>query len=66
MVVSDCPSISMKPGATTIPCASIVRLAEALDRNPIAAMRPSRIATSPEYQGEPAPSTMRPLRIMRS
>ena len=29
MVGSDCPSMSMKPGATTIPCASIVRLAAA-------------------------------------
>src|SRR4051794_17648914 len=32
----------------------------------MAAMRPSRMATSPETQGEPVPSIRRPLRITRS
>ena len=42
------------------------RLACAAPRVPIAAMRPSRIPMSAEYQGEPVPSMMCPLRIIRS
>src|SRR5262245_56455207 len=53
--------MSMKPGATTWQCASIVRSREAVARVPIAAMRPSRMPTSPEYHGDPVPSTMWPL-----
>src|SRR5579863_5061178 len=66
MVNSDWPSMSMKPGATTIPCASIVFFADAPARFPIAAMRPSRMPTSPEYHGEPVPSMMWPWRMTTS
>ncbi len=66
IVSSDCPSMSMNPGATTFPWASIVRFAAALPRSPIAAIRPSRIPTSPEYHGEPVPSTMCPWVITTS
>ena len=51
MVDSDWPSMSMKPGVTTSPCASIVRLADAPVRFPIAAILPSRMPTSPVCQG---------------
>src|SRR5579863_10039189 len=61
MVISDCPSMSMKPGATTLPAASIVRRRVASERLPMATILPSRIPTSPEYQGEPVPSMMCPL-----
>src|SRR5437870_9873746 len=53
--------MSMKPGATTSPLASIVRLRGASARLPMATIRPSRIPMSPEYQGEPVPSTICPL-----
>ena len=43
------------------PAASIVRLRAAPKRLPMAAIRPSRMPTSPEYQGEPVPSTMWPF-----
>jgi len=62
IVISDCPSISINPGATTFPPASIVRLRGAADRFPIAAILPSRIPTSPEYHGDSVPSMMCPLR----
>src|SRR5579871_6184188 len=55
----------MKPGATTIPCASIVRVAGPLTR-PTPAIRPSRTATAPFIDGPPVPSTMRALTIRRS
>src|SRR4051812_39876435 len=58
--------MSMNPGATTLPATSIRRLACAPERLPIAAIRPSRMPTSPEYQGEPVPSTMRPCSRTRS
>jgi hypothetical protein len=51
----------MNPGATTSPCASIVRALAASRRLPMAAILPSRIPTSPEYHGEPVPSMMWPL-----
>jgi len=35
-------------------------------RSPIAAIRPSRIPTSPAYQGDPVPSTMCPCAITTS
>src|SRR5207253_7627136 len=47
--------------ATTSPLASIVRLRGASARLPMATIRPSRIPMSPEYQGEPVPSTICPL-----
>src|ERR1700688_2911750 len=66
MESSDWPSMSMKPGATTLPAASIVRLRGEALRLPMAATFPSRIPRSPEYQGEPAPSMMWPLVMTRS
>src|SRR5712691_3260384 len=60
------PIMSMKPGATTLAAASIVRLRGAALRLPMAAIFPSRIPTSPEYQGEPVPSMMWPLMMTRS
>ena len=62
MVSSDWPSMSMNPGATTLPATSIRRAAAAPARWPIAAIRPSRMPTSAAYHGEPVPSTMCPLR----
>src|SRR6266853_31706 len=58
--------MSMNPGATTLFLASMVRLRGSAERTPIAAMRPSRIPTSPEYHGEPVPSMMCPLVMTRS
>src|SRR6478736_2393361 len=55
----------MKPGATTRPSASIVRVAGPLSL-PISAILPSLTPTSPRNPGIPEPSTMRPLRINRS
>src|SRR5689334_19408726 len=60
IVRSDCPSMSMKPGATTRPAASMVSAALARISDPIAAIRPSLMATSPLYQGDPVPSMMCP------
>ena len=54
-----CPIMSMKPGATTSPVASITRSAGSLIR-PIRTIFPSRIPTSATYHGAPVPSTMRP------
>src|SRR5580704_6776963 len=44
----------------------MVRLAEAPERFPIAAILPSRMPMSPEYHGEPVPSIMCPLLRMMS
>ena len=66
MVISDCPSISINPGATTLPCASMVCLRDAWFRFPIAEILPFRMPTSPEYQGEPVPSMMCPLMMTTS
>src|SRR5215469_2848008 len=65
MVISDCPSMSMNPGATTMPWASMVCLAAATGSLPIATIRPLRIPMSPEYQGDPVPSMMWPF-LMRT
>ncbi len=65
-VISDWPSRSMKPGATTSPLASMVRRARAFGRVPTAAIRSPRIARSPLNQGLPEPSTIRPPRRMMS
>src|SRR5437763_319628 len=51
--------MSTKPGATTAPSASSTRRA-APGTAPSAAMRPSRIATSPGRAGAPVPSTCVP------
>src|SRR5215471_17205265 len=53
--------MSINPGATTFPAASIVRWRAAAERLPIAAILPSRIPISPEYHGEPVPSMMWPF-----
>src|SRR5579864_5957261 len=53
--------MSMKPGATTLPAASMVRLRAEAERLPMAAILPSRIPMSPEYHGEPVPSMMWPF-----
>src|ERR1700688_1747271 len=58
--------MSMNPGATIRPCASMVFLREALDKLPMAAMRPSLTATSPAYHGEPVPSMIWPFAMTRS
>ena len=63
---SDCPSMSMKPGATTMPLASTRRLAEAEDRSPMAAMRSPLTPRSARNQAAPVPSTMRPCSTTRS
>lgn len=59
------PCISMKPGDTTRPAASISRAPRSLIR-PTDAMRPPAIATSAYRQGLPVPSTTLPLRMTRS
>src|ERR1700720_434272 len=66
MVISDCPNISIKPGATTLPWASMVRVRASADRLPMAAIFPRRMPMSPEYQGEPDPSMMWPFVMTRS
>src|SRR5262252_6572806 len=58
--------MSMKPGATTMPCASIFCFALACERLPIAATLPSRIPMSPKYQGEPVPSMTWPWVMITS
>src|SRR5580700_10778233 len=50
------PIMSMKPGARTIPCASMTRVEGRSERFPISTMRPSRMPTSARYQGFPEPS----------
>src|SRR6267378_3051880 len=59
---SDWPSMSMKPGATMRPLASISRLAWASRKSPIAASRAPLTATSAAYQGLPS-HLLRGLRI---
>ena len=51
----------MNPGATTLPAASMARWRGAVERLPMAAIFPSRMPRSPEYQGDPVPSMMWPL-----
>ena len=65
-VSSDWPSMSMKPGATTCPRASMTCRAGAFVSRPMAAMRPFLIPTSAAYQGDPVPSITWPLRITMS
>src|SRR3954451_24296332 len=56
----------MKPGATTLSCASIVFAAATFDRSPMETMVSPRTPRSPRYHGAPVPSMMRPLMIFRS
>src|SRR3954449_2518246 len=60
MLSSDCPSMSMNPGATTFPATSIRRVAAAPARLPIAAIRPSRRPRSAAYHASPRPTTPGP------
>src|SRR5262249_50446938 len=57
--------MSMKPGATMRPRASIVRAASPARSGPIAAMRSPSTATSAAIAGAPLPSTIVPC-LMRS
>ncbi len=63
---SDCPSMSMKPGATTSRLASMRRFAVGALRRPTAAMRSPTTQTSARNQGAPVPSTTRPPAKSRS
>src|SRR5262252_2541269 len=56
----------MNPGATTRPCASIVRLAAAPLYLPTPTIFPLWIATSAWNAGSPEPSTTRPFLMSRS
>src|SRR5688500_5999759 len=58
--------MSMKPGATTRPLASITRPAAPFIVEPIAAIASPLIARSARYHGAPVPSITRPPRTMRS
>ena len=58
---------SMNPGATTLPVASIVRVAgSSVPASPVRSSRPSRISTAPGRPGVPVPSTIVPLTIRMS
>ena len=57
---------SMKPGATMSPVASIVSGALSRGRMPMAAIRPSLIATSARRRGAPDPSISVPPVMSRS
>ena len=65
-VISDWPSMSMKPGAIMRSRTSMRRPALARERSPMAAMRSPLIPTSPRNQGAPVPSTIRPPASTRS
>jgi hypothetical protein len=58
--------MSMNPGVTNLPVASITRAACALPSFPIATMRPFCTATSAGNHGLPVPSITRPFLINRS
>src|SRR2546428_10033603 len=58
--------MSMKPGATYFPDASIARSHFARPRRPTCAIFPPRIPMSARRQGEPVPSSMRPPRMTTS
>ena len=60
IVSSEWLWMSMKPGATTSPVASMIFAALRLFRSPTAAIRPPRIPTSAMRQGLPVPSTNLP------
>ena len=59
-VKSEWVLMSMKPGATTRPLASIMRAPAAVMSPPMAAMRPSLNATSARRPGAPVPSMTSP------
>src|SRR4051794_18112347 len=65
--MSECEWMSMNPGATIRPLASMTRPAFAPgSRWPMAAIRSPRIARSPSNHGFPVPSTIRPPRMRMS
>src|ERR1035441_1920613 len=66
MESSDWPSMSINPGATTMPFASMTRCPDDGASTPICAFRPCRMPISPAYHGDPVPSTMWQLRTSRS
>ena len=63
---SECVWASMKPGARHRSPASSSRVARAPFKSPMAAMRPSRIPTSPRNQGVPEPSMILACPIRQS
>src|SRR5882724_920123 len=65
-VKSEWVLMSMKPGATARPPASITLVASVSSSAPMAAMRPSRMARSPGLPAAPVPSSSRPPRIRMS
>src|SRR5437763_12500484 len=65
-VKSECVLMSMKPGATARPSASITLAASSCRERPSAAIRPSRTAISPISPGRPLPSIKVPPRIRMS
>ena len=62
-LVSSWVCVSMNPGASTFPSASICTCARASRRRPSATMRPSRTATSSTSASSPLPSSTRAFRI---
>src|SRR5207245_8249071 len=58
--------MSMKPGETYVPDASIARSHFARPRRPTRAIFPARIPISATRQAEPVPSSTRPPRMMTS
>src|SRR5215212_711073 len=65
-VKSECVLMSIKPGATARPAASIVLFASPARFGPMLAMQPAVIATSPGTPALPLPSNNSPFRIRRS
>ena len=65
-VKSECVWMSMNPGATTWPRASITRWAGRVERDSSATMRPFPMLTSPSRPAAPLPSMTWPPRISRS
>ena len=57
--------MSMKPGATTCPAASITRVLSPASLGPTATIRSPSTATSAARAGAPLPSTSEPFRISR-
>ena len=66
IVPSACEWMSMKPGATASPRASITSAASSPSRPPIATMRPAESATSASTPGAPVPSNTVPFRMSTS
>src|SRR6266508_746395 len=65
-VKSECVWMSMNPGATTWPRASIARRAGRVERGSMARMRPFPMETSASRPTAPLPSTTWPPRTIRS